>query len=479
MNPSSDLVNRLWRLCAVLRKDGITYPQYVAELTYLLFLKMMHETGAEEGKVPHGLRWFDLVGASREDKLDVYKGILFGLGEGNKVVDAAISQIFRGATTVLRETKNLELLIEAIGKLAWFSEGKDSFGDLYEGLLQKNAEETKRGAGQYFTARPVVDMMVRLTKPQPNDIVQDPAAGTGGFLVAAKQYWQTSSSISSGKNSHLTLTGMENVQETYRLLLMNLYLHGIDASQVYLGDTLSADYKKLRRPTVILTNPPFGPAGGRPARADLTVTATVASYQLPFVEHCIRVLEEGGRAAVVVPDNVLFDDGRGRLLRELLFDRCNLHTVLRLPTGIFYAQGVKTNVIFFTKAAHGTKEVWIYDLRTNMPSFGRSNSLNSDHFSDFIQAYGPRPDGMSPRVDQGLRGRFRRFIREELRGRHDNLDITWLREQEDDPDSDLIEPEDLTAAIVGHLRSALAELDSIAEEVELDVVNDLAEGASA
>lgn len=363
MNPSSDLVNRLWRLCAVLRKDGITYPQYVAELTYLLFLKMMHETDAEQGKVPRGLRWSDLVESPASAKLDIYRSILAGLSKTELGADPAIAIIFRGATTVLRETKNLEMLVDAIAKLSWFSEGRDSFGDLYEGLLQKNAEETKRGAGQYFTPRPIIEVLVKLMQPRPGDVVQDPAAGTGGFLVATHQYLH---SLASNEKRPIVLSGMENVQDTYRLLLMNLYLHGIDAAQVHLGDTLSADHSKLIEPTLILTNPPFGPAGGRPARSDLTITGTVASYQLPFVEHCVRALAEGGRAAIVVPDNVLFDDGRGRLLREFMLETCDLHTILRLPTGIFYAQGVKTNVIFFTKSRDGTRDVWIYDSRTRV-----------------------------------------------------------------------------------------------------------------
>ena len=478
MNPSSDLVNRLWRLCAVLRKDGITYPQYVAELTYLLFLKMMYETGAEQGTIPEGLRWLDLVDAASEKKLDAYRAVLVGLGDRRRGTDPAIARIFRGAATVLRESKSLETLIEAISKITWFSEGRDSFGDLYEGLLQKNAEETKRGAGQYFTPRPVIDMVVRLMKPQPCEVMQDPAAGTGGFLVAAHQYVRENSSSAGGRAHSLVYNGMENVQDTYRLLLMNLYLHGMDASHIHLGDTLSADHEKLVQPHLILTNPPFGPAGGRPARSDLTITSTVASFQLPFVEHCVRALPEDGRAAIVVPDNVLFDDGRGRLLREFMMDCCDLHTIVRLPTGIFYAQGVKTNVMFFNKTAKGTQSVWIYDLRTSLPVFGRSNPLTLDYFDDFISCYGDRADGKGDRTDQGIGGRFRRFSRQELRERNYNLDIVWLRDEEDDPDADLTEPEDLTAAIAGHLRSALAELESIAEEVELDAVEDLAGSSS-
>lgn len=467
-------MNRLWRLCAVLRKDGITYPQYVAELTYLLFLKMMQETGAEEGRVPVGLRWADLTEAPSARKLDVYRGILVGLGDPARGTDPAIVAIFRGAATVLRDAKNLEMLIDAIGKLDWFSTGRDSFGDLYEGLLQKNAEETKRGAGQYFTPRAVIETIVQLTKPRRGEVIQDPAAGTGGFLISAHRYAE--SSPASDGDGPTRITGMENVSETYRLLLMNLYLHGIDAADVHLGDTLSSDHERLVAPDVVLTNPPFGPAGGRPARGDLAITGTVATYQLPFVEHCIRTLRPGGRAAIVVPDNVLSDDGRGRLLRQLLLDGCDLHTILRLPPGIFYAQGVRTNVIFFHKAddvGGGTKGVWVYDLRTGMPAFGRSQSLQLEHFEAFVTAYGADPNGTSERSDEGVGGRFRRFDREEIRGRDDNLDITWLRDEETDLEADLAEPEELTVALVAHLKSALAELESIAEEIEMDALDDL------
>ena len=205
----------------------------------------MHETGAEQGKVPSGLRWQDLVTATASKKLEAYRRILSGLGDNDRNVDQAIVKIFHGAATVLREAKNLQMLIEAISKLDWFSEGKDSFGDLYEGLLQKNAEETKRGAGQYFTPRPVIEVMVRLIQPQPDDVIQDPAAGTGGFLVLAHQHVRAINAGRKKGRRTLIFSGMENVQDTFRLLLMNLYLHGIDASNVHLGDTLSDDHRNL------------------------------------------------------------------------------------------------------------------------------------------------------------------------------------------------------------------------------------------
>lgn len=477
MNPSAELVSRLWRLCAVLRKDGITYPQYVAELTYLLFLKMMKETDSEDGRVPAGSRWQDLIGSSG-DRLAVYRKILRRLGSRGAGVDPSISRIFSGAATVLRDTKNLQLLIDAIDRIEWFSDGRDSFGDLYEGLLQKNAEETKRGAGQYFTPRVVINVVVKLMRPQVSDVVQDPAAGTGGFLIAAHR--RAMQLRRKGQRSGPAVTGMENVQDTYRLLLMNLYLHGIDSTNVHLGDALSEDSAQLLRPSLILTNPPFGPAGGRSSRLDLAITANVANYQLPFVEHCMRALAPGGRAAIVVPDSVLFEEGRARTLREHLLQENNLHTILRLPTGIFYAQGVKTNILFFERPAHSavsTEETWIYDLRTNMPAFGKTNALSEARFKEFVSAYGEDANGRSKRKDTGSDGRFRRFTRADITARDHNLDITWLRDEQQQQDVN-DDPDELAAAIVGHLRAALAELESIADEVELDAVTDLAEAPS-
>jgi type I restriction enzyme M protein len=258
------------------------------------------------------------------------------------------------------------------------------------------------------------------------------------------------------------------VQGVYRLLLMNLFLHGIDSLHIELGDTLSPDGASLPPADLILTNPPFGPAGGKPSRDDLTVTSTVSSYQLPFVEHCIRALKPGGRAAVIVPDNVLFEDGRGRELRRLLLDRCDLHTILRLPTGIFYAQGVKTNVLFFRRgaaASNNTQAVWVYDLRTNMPAFGKTTPIAEAHFAEFAAAYGDDPNALAPRADQGPDGRFRRFTRADIAARGDNLDISWLRDEDAGSEDRLTEPEDIAAAIMGHLRNALGEIEALISEL--------------
>jgi type I restriction enzyme M protein len=385
MNPASDLVNKLWRLCAVLRKDGITYQQYVTELTFLLFLKMMAEQKREEGRIPEGMRWHDLVVADGVRQLALYRTILTQLGDPERRLDRTVQAIFANAATFIREPVNLDRLVTAIDELHWFSEERDSFGDLYEGLLQKNAEETKRGAGQYFTPRVLIGVLVRLMQPRSGESIQDPAAGTGGFLIAAERAISaiTDEYIALPPKQqefqlHHALHGLENVQGVYRLLLMNLFLHGIDSWHIGLGDTLSPDGAALAPADLILTNPPFGPAGGRPSRGDLTVTSNVSSYQLPFVEHCIRALKACGRAAVIVPDNVLFDDGRGRELRRMLMDRCDLHTILRLPTGIFYAPGVKTNVIFFRKGEADQGGLGLRlarehaGVRQNQPDHGRA-----------------------------------------------------------------------------------------------------------
>jgi type I restriction enzyme M protein len=491
MNPSSELVGKLWRLCALLRKDGITYQQYVTELTYLLFLKMASEQKDEE-RIPAKFRWRTLVTASETDVLRLYREALTKLGDPAEVTDRSVLAIFQNAATIVREPANLRKLIDAIDALHWYSEERDAFGDAYEGLLQKNAEETKRGAGQYFTPRVLITVMVDLMKPAPGEVIQDPAAGTGGFLIAADTY------IRAQTDEHLMLSpkqqkfqisealrGVENVADTFRLLLMNLHLHKIDADYVDMGDTLSprGAAPAYKNADLILTNPPFGPAGGPPTRDDFTITDRVSSYQLPFVEHCIRALRLGGRAAVVVPDNILFDDGKGKDLRRMLMNRCDLHTVLRLPTGIFYAQGVKTNVLFFTRSDEeaptedATKAVWIYDMRSGAPAFGKTRPINADDFAGFVAVYGDDPDGGSTRRDEGEEGRFRRFTRQELAARGDNLDISWLKDTSGDPEDGLETPEEIAAAIELHLANAMVEVRALIDELDDGAPVELLEAA--
>jgi type I restriction enzyme M protein len=484
MNPSGDLVNRLWRLCALLRKDGVTYQQYVTELTYLLFLKMASEQ-KDETRIPEQYRWTTLKSVSETEVLQRYRQALIDLGDGTKIADRSVVAIFQNASTIVREPANLRKLIDAIDGLHWFSEERDAFGDTYEGLLQRMAEETKRGAGQYFTPRVLIEAMVHLMQPKPGEVIQDPAAGTGGFLIAADRAMRAATDdyfeLSPKQQTfqlQSALRGLENVQDTFRLLLMNLHLHKIDPDHLDLADTLSPSGMQLKykNADLILTNPPFGPAGGPPTRDDLTITDRVSSYQLPFVEHCIRALKLGGRAAVVVPDNVLFDDGRGKLLRQRLMSWCDLHTILRLPTGIFYAQGVKTNVLFFTRANEeapsedATPAVWIYDMRSGAPAYGKTNPLRLSDFEDFIRAFGQDPLGRADRKDQGETGRFRRFAREEIAARLDNLDISWLKDTSSDPEDGLDTPGDIATAIELHLSAALVEVRALVEELEIDAI---------
>jgi len=479
MNPATDLVNKLWRLCAMLRKDGVTYQQYVTELTYLLFLKMASEQ-KDESRIPEKYRWSALKSAPETEVLQSYRQALIDLGDGTKIADRSVVAIFQNAATIVREPVNLRKLIDAIDGLHWFSAERDAFGDTYEGLLQKMAEETKRGAGQYFTPRVLIEVMVRLMQPQPGEVIQDPAAGTGGFLIAADHLMRAKTDdyfeLSPKQQTfqlRSALRGIENVQDTFRLLLMNLHLHKIDPEHLDLGDTLSprGSEPKFKNADLILTNPPFGPSGGPPTRDDLTITDRVSSYQLPFVEHCIRALKLGGRAAIVVPDNVLFDDGKGRQLRQRLMNWCDLHTILRLPTGIFYAQGVKTNVLFFTRsneeapAKDATEAVWIYDMRSGAQAYGKTNPLKLSDFDDFVAGFGDDPHGRAARKDQGEHGRFRRFTRAEIAARGDNLDITWLKDDRDAAEEGLEAPEDIAAAIEAHLSVALEEIRGLVEEL--------------
>ncbi|MCW5716048.1 MAG: N-6 DNA methylase [Bauldia sp.] len=480
MNPSADLVGKLWRLCALLRKDGVTYFQYVTELTYLLFLKMASEQ-KDETRIPEKYRWGTLKTISETEVLQRYRQALVDLGNENLVRDRSTLAIFQNASTIIREPVNLRKMIDTIDGLHWFSDERDAFGDAYEGLLQKMAEETKRGAGQYFTPRVLIRVMVELMKPQPGEGIQDPAAGTGGFLIAANEYMKagTDGYFSLGPKQQVyqlqsALRGIENVLDTFRLLRMNLHLHGIDPDYLSASDTLSpaGAEPQFKNADLILTNPPFGPAGGPPTRDDLSITDRVSSYQLPFVEHVIRALKPGGRAAVVVPDNVLFDDGRGKDLRRRLMNWCDLHTILRLPTGIFYAQGVKTNVLFFTRAAEeaprqdATRAVWIYDMRTGAPAYGKTNPIGPEDFAAFVAAFGDDAGGRAERLDQGEEGRFRRFSREDIAARGDNLDITWLKDTSGDPEDGLETPEEIAAAIEGHLAAALEEVRALMEELE-------------
>ena len=470
-----DIVAKLWNLCHVLRDDGVSYGEYVTELTFLLFLKMLAETGHEE-RLPKNYRWTDLARRQGLDQLEHYRQLLLDLGNPAKTKDQIVLAIFTDAQTKLRKPTNLKTLTDAIDKLDWFSAREEGLGNLYEGLLEKNAAEKKSGAGQYFTPRPLIDCIVRLIKPKPGEVVQDPAAGTGGFLVAADRYIKDRtddlyklSEADAFFQRRNAFVGIELVLDTHRLCLMNLMLHGIE-SQVESGDSLSPDGERLGKADVILTNPPFGTkkGGGRPTRSDFSITADLSNKQLAFVEHIVRTLKPGGRAAVVVPDNVLFEDNAGRRLRTWMMELYNVHSILRLPTGIFYSIGVKTNVLFLTRGKTdraNTEGTWIYDLRANMNSFGRTRPLALSDFAEFEKAYGGNEHGKSPRKDEGEQGRFCFFSRDQLKERDDNLDITWLRDTSGDPEDEMTAPDEIAAAIMIHLRSALEEIESLGDEL--------------
>lgn len=481
MSTTGDIVGKLWNLCNVLKDDGVTYHQYVSELTYLLFLKMAQETGQEQG-IPEEWRWTSLETLQGIKQLEHYKLMLLELGASGSGASPLVQEIYANASSFIKKPTTLNKLVSEIDKLDWYSARQEGLGDLYEGLLQKNAEEKKSGAGQYFTPRPLIDSMVAVMQPTLEDVIQDPAAGTGGFPIAALHWIREHHEISElteqqqQKFYRRTFYGMEHVQDTHRLALMNLMLHGLDSRPgecgIWYGDTLSGDAQQLPAATLILTNPPFGTkkGGGLPSRKDFTFPTS--NKQFCFLQHIYRALRPGGRAAVVLPDNVLFEGNVGKLIREDLMHKCNLHTILRLPTGIFYAQGVKTNVLFFSRGhsdRDNTQEVWVYDLRANMPAFGKRTPLTREHFAEFEAAYGPDAHGKAPRSATGPEGRWQCFSREEITARGDSLDLAWLRDDSAEDASELPEPADLARKAMDELDGALAELRAILSELGEEV----------
>jgi len=470
---TNDIVTKLWNLCNILKDDGITYHQYVTELTLLIFLKMAKETKVED-RLPEGYRWDDLSAMDGVEQYHFYRELLVKLEAAD---DKLVAAIYQGANTNIREPKYLSQLIDDINKLEWYGLEREDLGDMYEGLLEKNANETKSGAGQYFTPRVLIDSMVRLIHPKDGEIIQDPAAGTGGFLLAADRYIRNETDnyydlseeqIVFQKNK--AYVGMELVPDTHRLALMNSMLHDLEGGSqgvIRLGNTLSADGQNLPKADLILSNPPFGTkkGGGLPTRDDFTYPTS--NKQLAFLQHIYRGLKAGGRAAIVLPDNVLFEGNTGKQIRQDLMNKCNLHTILRLPTGIFYAQGVKTNVLFFTKGEtdmDNTKEVWVYDLRANMPKFGKRTPLTPKHFEEFEKAYEAKK-----RKDQGEEGRFRCFSRAYIAEYEDSLDISWLKDDSLEDAADLPTPDVLATEAMAELSGAMNDLEALMLQLGLEV----------
>lgn len=463
---NQEIVQKLWNLCNVLRDDGITYQQYVTELTYLLFLKMMKEQETE-GVIPEGYRWDDLLEKEGLELKTFYQRLLLELGSSE---NERLRLIYSDASTSIAEPKNLEKIIKSIDALDWYNAKEEGLGNLYEGLLEKNASEKKSGAGQYFTPRVLIDVMVQLIDPKIGERCADPAAGTFGFMIAADQYLKNQTDDyfdiepqEAEFQKKEAFVGMELVKDTHRLALMNALLHNIEG-RLEQGDTLSGNGKWMKNFDVILTNPPFGTkkGGERVSRDDLTFETS--NKQLNFLQLIYNALKDDGnaRAAVVLPDNVLFESGIGAQIRRDLMNKCNLHTILRLPTGIFYAQGVKTNVLFFTRGTtdqDNTKDVWVYDLRTNMSSFGKRNQLTMAHFENFMKAY--VAEDRSKVEDE----RWNKFSREEIAKKNDSLDIGLIADESLSSYENLPDPIESAEEAIAKLQQAMELLNEVVEEL--------------
>ncbi|EAP83968.1 N-6 DNA methylase [Sulfitobacter sp. EE-36] len=460
---NENVVQRIWNLCHILRGDGISYHQYVSELTYLLFLKIAQENGVER-LLPAKFRWNDLVNHPEDGLLGFYQEMLTHLGTSAE--SEIIRAIYAFPTTVFSHSENLRAVIDGITEIEWHDLSDDRFGQIYEGLIEKSSQDVRSGAGQYFTPRPLVNSMVKVMRPRLGEMIQDPAAGSGGFLIAADQFIRSGNSDSAYSKNPPKYQGAEIEKNTRRICLMNTFLNGLDA-EVFYGDALTDDGAGFQSANLVLANPPFGNKAGsrRKLRADIPYPN--ANKQLAFLQHIYLCLETGGRAAVVLPDNALFEEGVGKLVRRDLMESCNLHTVLRLPKGIFSSAGVKTNVLFFSRDGEkSTEDVWFYDLRSNMPTFGKNNQLKPEHFTEFERCFGEDPLGRSSREDQGEMGRFRCFSREEIAERNENLDISWLREEVNDAGDIIGAPEDIASAILSHLRSAVGEMEAAINELD-------------
>ena len=463
----SDIVGKLWGFCHTLRHEGIDYGDYIEQLTYLLFLKMAEEKGAA---IPKQYRWAVLKEKMGTELTDFYADLLRNLGKQ----EGTLGDIYAGAISRFNNPVNLKKMIGLIDETEWTGLNVDVKAAAYEGLLEKSASEGKKGAGQYFTPRILIQSIVRCMKPDSlktkDFTIHDPATGTGGFLVCAYEWLYARNKGSFERNDakrilNKTYSGTELVDRPRRLALMNLYLHGIHAD-IYKGDSI---YEPLKGKLYdcILTNPPFGTKGANqaPERDDFTIQTS--NKQLNFVQHVMSTLKPGGRAAMVLPDNCLFEDKAGEVF-EILMKDCNLHTVLRLPRGTFtpYSQGVKANVIFFQKGV-STENVWIFDARSNVEGITKKDRpLSEKHFEEFEKRYGKDPNGLSKREDLGPGERFRSFQINEIKDRNYKLDITWLKDESLEDSDELPEPQDLASEAITEFEAVVDSLKEIVELVE-------------
>ena len=481
---SSAIVQKVWNYCNVLRDEGVSYGDYVEQLTYLLFLKMADEQTKppfnKKSIIPQGLDWSSLQ-KKEGDELEVhYRHILESLAKEKGMLGV----IFRKSQNKIQDPAKLRRLVNLINQEVWAGIDIDIKGDIYEGLLQKNAEDIKSGAGQYFTPRSLIKAIVEVMKPEPGQIIYDPACGTGGFLLGAYNYITNNYQLDKDQKKFLkfkAFKGKDIVDAVARLCVMNIYLHGIggEDSPIAVGDSLIADTGE--RYEMVLTNPPFGKKssitvfneGSNRADKETIVYerqdfwATTSNKQLNFLQHVKTILKINGRAVIVVPDNVLFEGGAGETVRRKLLDDFDVHTLLRLPTGIFYAQGVKANVLFFDKKPasdrHWTDKLWIYDFRTNKHFTLKTGTLKYEDLKDFIHCY-----NVENRHRRKETERFKSFTYDELLKRDKvNLDIFWLRDESLEESDNLPPPNIIAHEIVENLEAALEEFSQIEEELTI------------
>jgi type I restriction enzyme M protein len=495
MSSSAQIVQKLWSYCSVLRDDGLSYGDYVEQLTFLLFLKMAEERLqlglTDKAVVPKNYDWPSLLKRDGDELETHYRHVLEHLGKQGGMLGI----IFRKAQNKIQDPAKLRrLIVDLIDREEWTALDTDVKGDAYEGLLEKNAQDTKGGAGQYFTPRPLIQAVVQALQPQPGELICDPAAGTGGFLLATHDHIEKTfgKDLSKKQKRHLrleALRGVELVDSVTRLCAMNLLLHGIGPNDdeavppIQTNDSLGADPGD--RFDLVLTNPPFGKKSsvmvvteeGDQSREALTVHredfwAATSNKQLNFVQHVRTILKIGGRAAVVVPDNVLFEGGAGENVRRALLNDCNVHTLLRLPTGIFYAQGVKANVLFFEKREASKKpwtdKLWVYDLRTNIHFTLKTKRLERSDLDEFVACY--KPGELQKRratwSEKNPDGRWRPYKLDEILARDKaSLDIFWLKDEGLEANDNLPPPDVIAAEIVEDLKAALEQF----AEVEADL----------
>lgn len=484
---AQEIANKLWNLCNVLRDDGVTYHQYLNELTFILFLKLSEVKGFAD-QIPEEYRWKQFVEETDSvEAFRLYRDFLANVS--SKTESASIKDIYTNASTTLTKPVNFNTLVQAIDKLDWYEESdRDVMGDIYESLLEKNAGEKKSGAGQYFTPRPLINVMVKLMAPKLGEKWNDPACGTFGFMISADHYlkekYDYRYTLPADKikfQEENAFSGVELVADAHRLALMNARLHAME-STIHLGDTLTSLGENLKGFNGVLANPPFGTkkGGEKPTRTDLKYISS--NKQLNFLQHIYRSLitDGTGRAAVILPDNVLFEDGDGQRIRKDLMEKCNLHTILRLPTGIFYAAGVKTNVLFFTrgkKEEGNTKNIWFYDMRTNMPNFGKRTPFTEKVFDDFISAYtgGLTAENVVKQYEGAIDEEKRKQIkderwqcisREEIAKKNDSLDLGLIEDNSLIKSEDLDDPLDIAKNVLKEIIAIQNELEKLIKELD-------------